>query len=124
MTHLMLVAHGSRREQSNDEMRQLPEKLKRLSDKYTSISTAFLEIAKPSIPEGLKRCIEEGASSIIVVPCFLSSGRHVAEDIPSEVSVIQRQHPNIAITLTAHLGDSAMLLPLLLDLAEKSEKTQ
>ena len=45
----------------------------------------FLELAEPSIPDGIQRCIDAGATEVVVVPYFLSAGRHVSEDIPAEV---------------------------------------
>jgi sirohydrochlorin ferrochelatase len=115
MKSLLLVAHGSRRAQSNDEVKKLAEKLKRqCAEEYSIIHAAFLELADPLIPEGIKQCIDDGASSVIVLPYFLNSGRHVIEDIPNEVNESMQKHQNIEIKIAPHLGASPLMIDLLI----------
>lgn len=105
MRALLLVSHGSRRQQSNEEVNELSERLRQLmGESFDLIGSAFLEIASPSIPEGIKRCIDEGANSVTVLPYFLAAGRHVTEDIPSIVDDAQREFPGISFSMTPHVG--------------------
>ena len=107
MHALLLVSHGSRRKQSNEEVNQLCERLRNeVGDSFDVIGSAFLEIASPSIPEGIKQCVEEGASSVTVLPYFLAAGRHVTEDIPSIVDDVRKELPGVSISITQHLGAS------------------
>jgi sirohydrochlorin ferrochelatase len=102
---LLVVAHGSRRAASNDEIRQLVERLKSSEENdFDIVEAAFLELADPSIPDGIECCIQQGAEEVVVFPYFLSVGRHVAEDIPAEVGIKQRQHANIKIHIADYLG--------------------
>jgi sirohydrochlorin ferrochelatase len=118
MKALLLVAHGSRRKQSNDEVVELAEKLKRhCAGQYNIIHAGFLEIAAPSIADGIKNCIAEGAESITVLPYFLNSGRHVVEDIPNIVKTAQSESPEIDIRVAQHLGASEMMMDLLISSA-------
>ena len=55
MKTLVIVAHGSRLQQSNDEVINFSNKLKKLNTNEINIKYAFLELTKPSITE----CIEE-----------------------------------------------------------------
>ncbi|MDH3343089.1 MAG: CbiX/SirB N-terminal domain-containing protein [Gammaproteobacteria bacterium] len=117
MNALLLVAHGSRREQSNEEVRQLAKKLStRCGDDYPIIHAAFLELSDPLIPDGLQKCIDEGASKITVLPYFLNTGRHVAEDIPGIVEEF-RQTTSIDISIARHLGASDKMLDFLVSVA-------
>lgn len=112
---LLVVAHGSRRETSNDEIRNLAKHLARTADSgFGTVSAAFLELAEPSIPEGIERCIQEGASEVIVFPYFLSAGRHVAEDIPAEVRPKQKEHPEVSIIVADYLGVAAGMPAMIL----------
>lgn len=121
-TALLVVAHGSRRGESNDEVRALTDRVRETAgDRFTDIECAFLELAPPTIPDGLTRLIERGAEHIIVLPYFLAAGRHVAEDIPAEVEQTRHAHPNIAIEIAPYLGTSDAMPRLLLDmLADRS----
>jgi sirohydrochlorin ferrochelatase len=115
MNALLLVAHGSRRKQSNDEVTVLATKLKNCcSDQYAIVHACFLELAEPLIPDGIKQCVDDGAKSITVLPYFLNSGRHVTEDIPEIVNANKPEYPNIEIKTASHLGASDQMINLLI----------
>ncbi|TCV84900.1 MULTISPECIES: sirohydrochlorin chelatase [Methylomonas] len=102
--HLLVVAHGSRREDSNLEIHQLIEQLRLTTTRFAAIDCAFLEIAEPNIAQGLRQQIAQGARQIVVMPYFLSAGRHVSIDIPEQVQNIRDAHPQIDIHIAGHLG--------------------
>jgi len=121
MKALLLVAHGSRRKQSNDEVVQLADRLKKTcSDQYGIIHAGFLELADTLIPDGIKKCADDGASSIIVLPYFLNSGRHVVEDIPEILEQTRPDYPDIDIKLAQHVGASEMMMNLLIESANST----
>lgn len=108
--HLLIVAHGSRRVASNDEVRLLAGRVRGLcTPGIGHVEVAFLELAEPSIAEGLARCVAKGASEIIVFPYFLAAGTHVTEDIPEAIRQFACHHPHIRVRLTPHLGASEAL---------------
>jgi sirohydrochlorin ferrochelatase len=114
---LLVVAHGSRRAASNDEVRQLAEVMSaRAGNRFTMVLPAFLELASPSIPDGIEHCIQAGATKVVVLPYFLSAGRHVAEDIPAEVDIKRMQYPQIQISIAAYLGSDNGVADLMLGL--------
>ncbi|MCK7580269.1 MAG: CbiX/SirB N-terminal domain-containing protein [Chromatiales bacterium] len=76
---------------------------------FDDVAAAFLEVAAPTIPEGLEYCRQRGAREIVVFPHFLAAGRHVVNDIPAAVAGFRQQHPEIVVTVTAHLGLSDLL---------------
>lgn len=124
MRNLLLVAHGSRREASNEEVRNLTSQLQshiyaQAQPPFEKVGCAFLELALPSIPEGLESYISEGAKQITVLPYFLSAGRHVSEDIPAEVQKVRNKYPHIEIKMVDYLGSSTEICDLLLSLAVK-----
>ena len=81
---LVIVAHGSRRTASNEEIRDLAASLDaNPRNDFASVVAAFLELAEPTIPDGIENCIQSGASEVIVFPYFLSAVRHFAQYIPA-----------------------------------------
>ena len=121
MKALLLVAHGSRRKQSNDEVVLLAEKLKKnCSEQYNIIHAGFLELAEILIPDGIKKCADDGATSIIVLPYFLNSGRHVVEDIPNIVEESRPDYPDVDIKVAQHLGASELMMDLLISSANST----
>lgn len=120
---LILVAHGSRKGSSNEEVKSLTEKLEALvGQKYALVTAAFLEFAEPSLEEGMLSCIEKGASEIIILPYFLASGNHVTRDIPEAVQKIQASYPQVKITLKEHIGSASGMVSLLSDMAVSLNK--
>lgn len=118
MKALLLIAHGSRRAQSNNEVIELAERLKNnCREQYPIIHAGFLELAEPQITEGIKKCVDEGATEIVILPYFLNSGRHVVDDIPRIVNDSKAYYPDIEIKIAAHLGNSPLILDLLISAA-------
>ena len=118
MQALVLIAHGSRRQASNEEVEQLASRLRDVaSDRYPIIATGFLELASPTIPEAIESCIAAGATKVVVVPYFLAAGRHVVEDIPAFVDPVAEQHPHVQIRIADHIGLSDAMINVILDSA-------
>lgn len=114
---LLLIAHGSRREASNDEVRALTARLRDAAgERFDTVDCAFLELAEPSIPDGLQRLIDAGADRITVLPYFLAAGRHVIQDVPELVAGKRAAHPEVDIRIAPYLGTSEEIPRLLLSL--------
>ena len=120
MKVMMLIAHGSRKQAANDEVRQLAERIQNLGEHdYDAVIPAFLELAEPDIQQGIERCVEFGANEIVAVPYFLAAGRHVAQDIPGELACARAGHPEINIVLSQYLGESESMAQLVLSCAKR-----
>ena len=105
MNALLIVAHGSRRAQSNDEVAALADTIReKCSEDYPIVHAGFLELAEPSIPDGITKCINDGAKNVTVLPYFLNSGRHVVEDVPEMLDQARLQHPDAEISLAPTPG--------------------
>ncbi|MEH6911338.1 MAG: CbiX/SirB N-terminal domain-containing protein [Oceanicoccus sp.] len=111
----MLVAHGSRRSESNKEVVALADKLSLLCcEQFPIVHYGFLEIAETLIPDGVSACVDDGATDITVVPYFLNSGRHVVEDIPNIVNDCRELYPHIKISIAPHIGAAQAIVELVI----------
>jgi len=120
MKFLLLVAHGSRRAESNNEIGELATRLAGIArDHFDGVMYAYLELAEPSIPDGIEACVEAGASEVVVMPYFLAAGRHVQEDIPEIINAKQGDHPDCTIRIAPYLGTASELPELLLALSQR-----
>jgi sirohydrochlorin ferrochelatase len=123
MNALLIVAHGSRRAASNQDVRLLAERIRALdNDSFDIVLPAFLELADPDIGSGVDRCVELGASRITVMPYFLSPGRHVAEDIPSQLEQAKQRHPGIDFDLRRHIGGLDLMPEMVLRAASGEQQ--
>lgn len=118
MKALLLIAHGSRRAQSNEEVAELADILRVTSQQdYALVKHAFLELAEPSIEAAIDQCVEAGVTELVVFPYFLSAGRHVAEDVPAEIEQAESRHPELSVRLLPHIGALEKMPQLILESA-------
>ena len=104
MKAILLVSHGSRSPKTKEEIIVLVDILRQRLPQ-TIVEFAFLEIEPPSIPEGIDKCVSQGATEVIVTLNFLNAGRHVNEDIPAIVRAAQKKYPQIKF-LSANPSDN------------------
>ena len=117
---LLVVAHGSRKKISNIEIHQLANNISMKIQTFSIVEACFLEIAEPSIPQGIESCVRQGASEVLILPYFLAAGRHVIEDIPNIVKEEKTKYPDISITSLPYFGSSPVIVDILKTLAENN----
>ena len=117
---LLIVAHGSRKKVSNIEIHQLANNISMKLLTFSIVEACFLEIAEPSIPQGIESCVKQGASEVLILPYFLAAGRHVIEDIPNIVDEEKTKYPGISITSLPYFGSSPVIVDILKTLAENN----
>jgi sirohydrochlorin ferrochelatase len=118
MKCLLLVAHGSRREASNDEVKQLAAQIRQHGAfDFDEIEVAFLELAQPSVADVADCCVARGVTDIVVFPYFLAAGRHVSKDIPDVLAPVLEKYPHLNVHVTQHLGTSGKLADAVLAIA-------
>src|SRR6185369_2162457 len=100
---VLVVGHGSRREEANEDVRQAALQI-RAHGRFPLVVAAFLEIAQPTIAEGFAQLVERGAKHIVVHPYFLSPGRHTRGDIPVEVRAAASRYSSVTYQITEPLA--------------------
>lgn len=107
MKILLIIGHGSRIQSSNQEIQSLSENIANIPEHgFDKVEYAFLELAQPSIQEALMNCINQGAKEIVIMPFFLTAGRHVKEDIPNEIEKIEKTVSGVEIQTVPYFGSS------------------
>jgi sirohydrochlorin ferrochelatase len=102
-TGIIIVDHGSRRQASNDMLLEAVDQFASQSD-FEIIEPAHMELASPDIATAFARCVQRGASRVVVFPYFLSVGRHWSEDIPNLVQAAASDYPSVEWLVTAPFG--------------------
>lgn len=117
---LLIIDHGSKRKKANHMLFEL---VKMLRDTRPDLIVygAHMELALPSINDGVNWCVSQGATHIIAHPYMLSPGRHATEDIPHLVKKALSQHPTVTHTVTAPLGIDSNIVSLILKRAQLNE---
>jgi sirohydrochlorin ferrochelatase len=108
-TALLLVAHGSREPDANDDLHHVAAEMRRRGN-FDVVEAAFLELAQPNIGEGGYRCVEQGAGLVVMLPYFLSAGVHVCRDLAGFRQELAARFPAVEFRLAEPLGRHAQLL--------------
>ena len=66
-TAVLLIGHGSRDEEGNEEFLRFVDELQASMTGQTVVG-CFLEFAEPNIPAGIEVCMALGATRIVAVP--------------------------------------------------------
>ncbi|HEY3788361.1 MAG TPA: CbiX/SirB N-terminal domain-containing protein [Urbifossiella sp.] len=119
-TALLLIAHGSRRREANAELQTVANALL-ARGRYPIIQVSYLELAEPDIAEGGAKCVAAGAEDVILLPFFLSPGRHVVEDLSAARNELATRFPMVRFTLAEPLGSHPLILDALEDRARNAE---
>ena len=65
-----------------------------------------MEMASPSINAAVTDLASEGYREVVIVPYFLSPGRHITEDIPALVAEAQAHNAGVHCVLAETIGES------------------
>ncbi|MGE7023669.1 sirohydrochlorin chelatase [Solibacillus cecembensis] len=103
MQAILYIGHGTRIKKGVEEALHFIEETKKQVD-ISIQETAFLELAEPNILQGIKKCVERGATRILIAPILLLAAQHAKEDIPAEIEKASKLYPNIKFTLGRPFG--------------------
>ncbi len=119
-TALLLMAHGSRREEANQDLFHVAAAL-RARGPYAIVEGSFLELAQPGIEDGAARCVALGAGRVILLPYFLSAGVHVRRDLSALHQRLSERFPHVEFCLAEPLGRHPLLLDVVAARAREAE---
>jgi sirohydrochlorin ferrochelatase len=84
------------------------------------IECAYLELAEPTIPQGMQACIERGARRVRMLPYFLSAGAHVSEDLTKYRREFAQAWPGVKVQLCPPIGLHDKMVEILLERLQQS----
>ncbi|MCY9546924.1 sirohydrochlorin chelatase [Lysinibacillus xylanilyticus] len=112
MQAILYIAHGSRVkagvEQAVNFLKSVQQEIE-----IPIQEISFLELATPTIAEGIASCINQGATAIAIVPILLLAAQHAKHDIPSEIDKAKKQYPQVRFTYGEPLGVHELLIDTL-----------
>ena len=100
---LIVVHHGSRRDESNAMLEQMVVQVAAVVP-FDIVEPAHMELAEPSIATAFDACVARGARTVVVSPYFLLPGRHWRQDIPALVEEAAARHPGVTYLVAAPFG--------------------
>ncbi len=113
---LLLIAHGSRNAEANDDLHFIAAEIER-GKVYSIAEPAFLELAEPTIDVAARRCVERGAGTIVLIPYFLSAGVHVRRDLQAWREKLAREFLDVRVLLAEPIGRHPLMEAIVLERA-------
>lgn len=111
---IVIVDHGSRRGESNAMLEEVARLFgERFRQMYDIVEPAHMELAEPSIGTAYAKCVERGATRIVVCPFFLGPGKHWTSDIPGITADAAAGFPQTEYHVAMPLGIDDLILELL-----------
>ena len=117
---ILLVDHGSVKREANEMLEDVAAMLRGLTD-VPIIRYAHMELAEPTIAQGIAACVQAGATEVTVHPYFLAPGRHSTTDIPRMVAEAAKNHPGVRVRVTAPLGLHEKICQVVLERVREME---
>lgn len=114
MKSLIIIAHGSKKKSSNNEVIDIVNNIKNSDTHYDIVEPAFLEFAIPNLEKSIEICIDKSSTDIDIYPYFLNSGKHVTVDIPDLIEKIKSKYPKTNFTVLPHFGKSKTITDIIL----------
>ena len=117
MKGILIVDHGSVRNEANDMLRSMADLIQTMAGPDVIVRYGHMELAEPNIAAGFSRCVEAGATEVTVFPYMLSPGRHSTSDIPRMVADVARTFPHVSFSVTPAFGLHEKLAEVVLERA-------
>lgn len=119
-TAVLLIDHGSRRAAANALLDDVAALVRKRLGPKSIVEPAHMEIADPTIAEGFARCVEQGATRVVVHPFMLAPGRHVTEDLPHLVAEAAARHQGVRFSMAAPLGSHSGVIDAVIERCESA----
>jgi sirohydrochlorin ferrochelatase len=118
-TAYIVFAHGSRRESANEAVRDVARELASAGG-FETVEVAFLDCTQPDLMAVVGDLATRGATRIVVLPYFLTLGRHAAEDLPRIAAEASRIYPSVRVEIATALHGHPALVQVLLERAREA----
>lgn len=115
MKAILLIDHGSVRAEANDMLESVAALVRQIAGSSVIVQAAHMELAEPTIEQGFRRCVEEGATEVVAFPYMLSPGKHSTRDIPRLVGEAAAAFPGVSFRVTEAFGLHEKLAEVVLE---------
>lgn len=116
MQAILLFSHGSVLCGAERNLLALAERMRARGD-APIVEAGFLNYTEPTFAQAVARCVERGATRIVIAPYFLIAGKFVVKDLPAEIDAARAAHPAIEFVVAEVIGFHESLAEAILESA-------
>ena len=106
---IVVFTHGSRLPAGNEALVQFVRQLRQRLGSLR-IEPAFMELGCPTIPDAIRKLVQQGCTHIFGYALFLVPGAHLQEDIPAIFSETLQEFPGVTWEITPPMLADPQLL--------------
>lgn len=118
---LLIVDRGSREPDVRLELKDICAIAKRKA-KYDYTNYCFLEVVPPFIEEGIRKCVDNGADFITIVPYFLYPGLKLKDSVKQSAKICQIK--NLRMVITKPLSYHTTITDVVIDRIQQLKSEQ
>jgi sirohydrochlorin cobaltochelatase len=116
---LILFAHGSRDARWRAPFERLEADLQ-VALGAGRVRLAYMEFVRPTLLDVASEAVRDGMAGLRILPLFLSSGAHVAEDIPVQAAEARTRNPGLRVEVLPPIGEDPRFAALLREAAREA----
>jgi sirohydrochlorin ferrochelatase len=108
---VILLGHGSRVPEAGKDMEKVAARLREKYG-YPLVEVCFMSRLGPHFPEVFEKCVNLGATKVVVIPYFLHSGLHLVLDLPEMLQEQAKRFPAVTVQMGRGFGFDEKLVDL------------
>ena len=118
---IILLGHGSRVPEAGRDMEQVAGRLQERCG-YPVVEVCSMSRLGPHFPEVFEKCVQQGATRVVVIPYFLHTGLHMRLDIPEMLQEEAGKFPHVKVCLGRGFGFDELLVDLVQQRIEEARE--
>lgn len=108
---IILLGHGSRVPEAGKDMVRVAARLREKYG-YEVVEVCFMSRLGPHFPEVFEKCVNLGATTVLVIPYFLHLGLHLVLDLPEMLQEQSQRFPAVTLQMGRGFGFDELLVDL------------
>ncbi len=99
MKAILLFSHGSVLCGAGENLKSLARQMEERGD-APIVEAGYLNYSQPLFDEAFAKCVERGATEIVVAPYFLVAGKFVKVDLPPHIEKMRARYPDVRVLVS------------------------
>jgi sirohydrochlorin cobaltochelatase len=116
MLGVIVFAHGSRDPLWRAPVESVASQIRQAAQDV-AVECAYLELCEPDLSTAARRLVDQGATTVRVLPLFFGMGKHAREDLPLLMEQLALDHPGVRFERLNTAGEDRRLTALLAQIA-------
>lgn len=121
MNAIILFSHGSVLCGAGEALFDLARKMETRGD-APIVEVGFLNYSEPPFEAAFARCVERGATRIVIAPYFLVAGYFVKVSLPPKIAAMREKFPGVEVQVAEALKQHELLAQAIVNCAERAQE--